>query len=73
MGAGDREVRVLRRAFDRLPPVTREVFRLHRVEGLCYAEIAVRFGMTVSDVERHVADALYEMTRRAERPWWRFW
>ncbi|HTU12639.1 MAG TPA: sigma factor-like helix-turn-helix DNA-binding protein [Allosphingosinicella sp.] len=73
MGAGDRELRVLQLAFGILPPVTREVFRLHRVEGLDYAEVAARLGMTALEVERHVAEALYELARRVDRPWWKLW
>lgn len=73
MSREGREARRLRRAFAKLPPVTREVFRLHRVEGMAYAEIAGRLGLTAEDVERNVADALYELARRVDRPWWRFW
>lgn len=73
MSGKEREARRLRRAFAKLPPVTREVFRLHRVEGLTYAEIAARLGITAEAVERHVADALYELARRVDLPWWKFW
>ncbi len=40
-----------------LSPRTREVFLMHRVEGLKYREIAARLGITVSAVEKHVAKA----------------
>ena len=73
MSREGREARRLPRAFAKLPPVTREVFRLHRVEGLTYAAIAARLGLTAEVVERHVADALYELERRVDRPWWKFW
>lgn len=73
MSGEGREARRLRRAFAKLPTVTREVFRLHRVEGLTFAEIAARLGITAGEVERHVADAIYEIARRVDRPWWKFW
>ncbi len=45
-------------------------------DGLTYAQIGKRLGISVEKVERHLADALYNLDRlmeRAERPWWRFW
>ncbi len=68
-----RDARRLRRAFAKLEPRTREVFHLHRVEGLSCREIAARLGITAEAVERHVADALYELATRIDRPWWKFW
>jgi RNA polymerase sigma-70 factor (ECF subfamily) len=68
-----RDARRLRRAFAKPEPQTREAFLLHRVEGLSYREIAARLGITAEAVERHVADALYELARRIDRPWWKFW
>ena len=66
----------LRRASAKLDPRTREVFLLHRSEGLSYGEIAERLGISPEAVERHIADALYDLAKRMERyerPWWRFW
>lgn len=40
-----------------LSPRTREIFLMHRVEGLKYREIAAELGITVSAVEKHVAKA----------------
>lgn len=40
-----------------LGPRTREIFLLHRVDGLKYREIAARFDITVSAVEKHIAKA----------------
>lgn len=40
-----------------LSPRTREIFLMHRVEGLKYRQIAVELGITVSAVEKHVAKA----------------
>lgn len=41
----------------RLSPRTREIFLMHRIDGLKYREIAERLGITVSAVEKHVAKA----------------
>ena len=41
-----------------LAPRTREIFLLHRVEGLKYREIAKRLGISDSAVEKHIAKAL---------------
>jgi len=40
-----------------LSPRTREIFLMHRVEGLKYREIAAELNITVSAVEKHVAKA----------------
>ena len=50
-------------AIDRLPPRTREVVLMNRVEELKYSEIAQRLGMTVSGVEKHMAKAVLQVTR----------
>lgn len=48
----------LARAIDELPPRRREVFLLHKVEGLSHGEIACRLGISRSMVEKHVMKAL---------------
>ena len=40
---------------ERLPALTRDVFKLHHFEGLDYSEIAVRLGVSLRTVERHIA------------------
>jgi DNA-directed RNA polymerase specialized sigma24 family protein len=44
-----------------LPPLTRVVFLLHRVDGLSYAAIARRLSIGVLAVENGVADAIYRI------------
>lgn len=44
-----------------LTPRTREVFILHRVDELTYAEIAARLGISVSTVEYHIMRALVHL------------
>ncbi|MBB4633959.1 RNA polymerase sigma factor [Sphingosinicella soli] len=55
-GQADAEtLAIMRRTFDALPAQTRAVFALHRFDGLDYASIAVRLGISTAAVERHVA------------------
>lgn len=44
-----------------LPPKTRDAFLLHRFEALTYREIAARLGISVSMVEKHIAEALRQL------------
>jgi RNA polymerase sigma-70 factor (ECF subfamily) len=57
----------LRAGLDRLSPRTREVFLLHRLEGLKYREIAEQLGITVSAVEKHVSKAALFLTGWTEK------
>ncbi|MCI4592290.1 RNA polymerase sigma factor [Sphingobium sp. BYY-5] len=47
----------VREGVAKLTPRTREVFLLHRLEGLKYHEIAKRLAISESAVEKHVAKA----------------
>jgi len=42
---------------EQLPPRTREIFLLHRLEHVKYSELARRFGISESAIEKHVARA----------------
>lgn len=60
----------------RMPRRTRDIFLAHRVDGLSYAEIAQRTGLTARRVERHMVRALVRLHRELHpdlRPWWKFW
>jgi RNA polymerase sigma-70 factor (ECF subfamily) len=46
-----------------LPPRTREVFLLHRVDGLGYRDIAERLDISVRTVEWHVAEAIIRIAK----------
>lgn len=46
-----------------LPPRTRDVFLLHRFEEMTYRQIADRIGVSVSMVEKHVAEALRQLKK----------
>jgi RNA polymerase sigma-70 factor (ECF subfamily) len=56
----------LQDALAALPPRTREIFRLSRVENLTYLEIAARLGISESSVQKHLARAL-QCAMRARR------
>jgi RNA polymerase sigma-70 factor (ECF subfamily) len=43
---------------DAVSPYTREVFLLHRVDGLSYAQISKLYGMSIKAVERRIARAM---------------
>ncbi|MFG1472850.1 sigma-70 family RNA polymerase sigma factor [Xanthobacter agilis] len=49
---------VLNAAIAELPPKCREVFLLHKYDGLSHSEIGERLGITRSMVEKHVMKAL---------------
>jgi RNA polymerase sigma-70 factor (ECF subfamily) len=46
-----------------LPPRTREVFVLHRIDELGYKEIAARLNISVRTVEWHVAEAIVRISK----------
>lgn len=63
----------LERAMLKLPRSTREIFLAHRLDDMSYQDIADRTGLTVGQVERHMAKALYRVCREFddEPPrWW---
>jgi RNA polymerase sigma factor (sigma-70 family) len=53
------EQRLLRisKALDRVSVRTREIFLMHRLQGFSHAEIAAKFGVTKSAIEKHIASA----------------
>lgn len=59
----------LRRALsciDHMPPKRREVFLLHRLEGLSYAQIARRAGIGIKTVEKHMACAMAQLSKEVD-------
>jgi RNA polymerase sigma-70 factor (ECF subfamily) len=61
------EVEQMRRRYRELvaamPPRTREVFLLHRVDELGYKEISARLGISVRTVEWHIAEAITRISK----------
>lgn len=52
----------LRSDVENLPEKTRRVFKLHKFDGLSYAETATTLGISGSSVEKHMMDALRRLT-----------
>jgi RNA polymerase sigma-70 factor (ECF subfamily) len=50
----------------RLRPKTREIFLLHRIEGLTYGQIAAKTGLSQSGVEKHMMKAIAHLDRLFE-------
>jgi RNA polymerase sigma-70 factor (ECF subfamily) len=62
--AQERVVRV-EKLLEALTPRARQVFMMHRVEGLAYTEIAQALGITMSTVEKHMSAALRFLVHHA--------
>ena len=63
----------LEQAMLKLPRTTREVFLAHRLDDMSYKEIAGRTGLSVKQVERHMARAIYRLSKEVcDEPvrWW---
>jgi RNA polymerase sigma factor (sigma-70 family) len=61
----DRLARVME-AIAQLPPLSQEIFRLNREEGLSYSEVARRLSISDSSVQKHLARALSHALAAAE-------
>lgn len=60
-------LRRLEGALTKLKPRTREIFMAHRIEGLSYAEIAERTGLSVKGVEKQMSKAILQLDRLLNR------
>jgi RNA polymerase sigma-70 factor (ECF subfamily) len=60
-------LRRLEAAMLRLKPKTREIFLAKRLDGMTYAEIAERTGLSVKGVEKHMSKAIAMIDRAMER------
>jgi len=56
-------LRRLEAAMMRLRPRTREIFMAHRIDGMSYAQIAERTGLSVKGVEKQMGKALAQLDR----------
>ena len=57
------ELARVERAISNLKPKTRDIFLMHRFEGLSYEEIGAEMGMTAKGVEKQMAKALIAIRR----------
>jgi RNA polymerase sigma factor (sigma-70 family) len=64
----ERRTQQLHAAVAELPPRTREIFRLNRLEGLTYAEVARQLDISDSSVQKHLAKALAHVMQRLQEP-----
>jgi RNA polymerase sigma factor (sigma-70 family) len=60
-------LRRLDAAMMRLRPKTREIFMAHRIDGMTYAEIAERTGLSVKGIEKQMSKALVQLDRMLNR------
>lgn len=60
-------LRRMEAAMLKLRPITREIFMAHRIDGLSYAEIAERTGLSVKGVEKHMGKAIAQLMRTRRR------
>ena len=66
-------LRRLEEAMLNIPKLQREIFMAHRLDAMSYSEIARRTGLTVRQVERHMARALYKLDKQLQGRklnWW---
>lgn len=60
-------LRALLQTLEMLPERTQTVFRMHKFEGVGYAEVATSLGISRSSVEKHMMQALRQLAQGQER------
>jgi RNA polymerase sigma-70 factor (ECF subfamily) len=63
---GERSVEAVLNVLLELPERTRQVFLLCRVEGMRQKSVALRLGVSISSVEKHMIKAIAYLARRLE-------
>ena len=69
-------LRRLEDAMRAMPRLQREIFLAHRLDDMPYREIARRTGLTVRQVEQHMARAIYNLDKQLhgrKLSWWERW
>ena len=65
--AGDQCLQRMREALDAASGRTRDIFFMQRLDGLSYAQISERTGLSISAVEKHMASALAILADASQR------
>lgn len=65
--ANRQRLAVLMTALSSLPEKTQRVFRMHKFDGLSYAEVASSLGISRSSVEKHMMEALKVLIAKVPR------
>ena len=52
---------IVNKCLDKLPPQTRRIFEMSRIQGMSYAEIAQELDISVRTVENHIYRSLVIM------------
>jgi RNA polymerase sigma-70 factor (ECF subfamily) len=60
-------LRRLEAAMLKLKPQTREIFMAHRLDGMSYAEISARTGLSIKGVEKQMSKAIARIDRLLDR------
>lgn len=60
-------LRRLEQAIGKLKPKTREIFLAQRIEGLSYAEIGERTGLSIKGIEKQMSKAIAKIDRILDR------
>ena len=69
-------LRRMEEAMLKIPKLQRDIFVAHRLDGQSYEEIARRTGISVHQVERHMARAIYKLAKQIDGrrlSWWERW
>jgi RNA polymerase sigma-70 factor (ECF subfamily) len=59
-------LRRMEEAMMNMPKRQRDIFIAHRVHGMSYGEIGDRTGLTVRQVERQMAKAIYKLVKQMD-------
>jgi RNA polymerase sigma factor (sigma-70 family) len=65
--AAEQRLLRMRDTLERVSPRTREIFFMHRLQGLSHAEIAGKLGISKSAVEKHIASAITLLAMERQR------
>ena len=66
-------LRRMKEAMLNIPKLQQEIFMAHRLDNMPYGEIARRTGLTMRQVERHMARAIYKLAKQLDGrklSWW---